>query len=147
MEHAINVAAGHFAQAITPMSNSHKIDVRRQSSPTSPYSLARFPHPDSQWSNYMKTHKHWDTFLSHCRFESPLKPMPFSVSHVQRSTYQSLSLSTGSTPIGHHFSHALITFLCCRRQVFPVHFLQVLIECRGSITSSTLLMTVRKYLN
>jgi len=44
----------------------NKLNVQGQSFPTSPCSSVRFPHPDSQWSNYMKIHKHWDTFLSHC---------------------------------------------------------------------------------
>lgn len=148
MEHAINVAIGHFAQAIAPTSNSKLSsgDFEEEEE-------------DSDMSNALgkalalitqvcKVFKLCDMALTFTiRFKSHLKPVPFSVSHVQRSTYPSSSLSTGSAPIGHHFLHALIAFLCCRRQVFPFHCLQVLIECRGSTTSSALLMTVMKYLN
>ena len=56
----------------TVMSGSHAIGTnnipRKHSILTHPYSLVIFPHPDPQSSNYMKTRKHWDTFLSHCRY-------------------------------------------------------------------------------
>jgi hypothetical protein len=54
----------------TITSDSHAIgswnEAGKQDYKTCPYSLVIFPCPDSHWSNYMKMHKHWDTFLSHC---------------------------------------------------------------------------------
>jgi hypothetical protein len=60
----------------TVRSNSHAPGTNniaeKQSILTPPYSLVILPHPDPQSSNYMKSHKHWDTFLSHCM--TPCKP-------------------------------------------------------------------------
>jgi len=54
----------------TTTSDSHAIrswnEAGKQDYKTCPYSLVIFPCPDSHWNKYIKMHKRWDTFLSHC---------------------------------------------------------------------------------